>query len=426
MAKRLSLPEFHELPTFILFDAKIKKNEGFVTPVFYYEPKSVFENTQFPNNFAGLLLTFIQLTRKFNENEPCNYIRTEKHEISLLELSNDVWFAFCREYTDEHNLNILQSTLLTCRNIYNLFFEPPKRDANDDISRFSIYHLKSGFEMIVSSITWGKRAFVHLFNSYFQSPLSESIHSMFQSLISDIEISHKYIQYLLIMQSKDVIYSTFPTDVTRTLTICFSLKLSYLFPKIIEKEEKKLYWIIGPCLQGKHIEIYAPPITIDNEQYPIVALKMKKIKFILALKSNVVPTPYLLQKIPRQIHHLVFYSSRITVQHYPGKWIEPYVIVENIPRIHMISINHANLSDLTIVEAENAIFKSHLLADNYSSKNSCILYPENKEYTVYVVKKEDKETISFFRLYGTVSQGIAVANQIKETGNIKTQNLIIK
>ena len=380
-----SLTEVPDFPSFILFDGKIQKIEGFVTPVFYYESSSNSDVPLFINNFAGLLLTYIQLSKKFSESEPCSYIRTEKHEIAMLELSNDVWFAFCRKHNKEHNRHILQSTLLTCREVYNLFFDPPKRDSNENITKLSILQLKCGFQMIVSSINWGKRAFVHLFDSFFQFHLPDIIQVKFSPLISDVISQQSIIAHTLIMHSKDVLYNNFPIDVARTLAICFSLKLSYLFPKMLEKEEKKLYWIIGPSQQRGNIEIYAPPININNKQYPIVALKMKKFKFILAIKPDVVPTPSILMSIPHLIRHLVKFFSKITVENRPGKWSEPYVVVENIPRIHMISIKHANLSDLTILDAEAAIFKSHLFADNYGNyfQNVVVVYPETKEYIVY-------------------------------------------
>ena len=132
---------------------------------------TVKSNPFFIVNQVGLFLTFLKFSTRFSQDAPCDYIRTDKHEIVILELENQVWMSIQREtpLTELSNRNSLHSMLRSCKNIYQLFFNPPKRDPETNlITPLSINHLKSAFNMIINSMAWADLGFIHLFESFFQ------------------------------------------------------------------------------------------------------------------------------------------------------------------------------------------------------------------------------------------------------------------
>lgn len=391
---------------------------------------SVKSNPFFIVNQVGLLLTFLKFSTRFSQDAPCDYIRTDKHEIVILELENQVWMSIQREtpLTELSNRNSLHSMLRSCKNIYQLFFNPPKRDPETNlVTPLSINHLKSAFDMIIHSMAWADLGFIHLFESFFQltpdKAFSFALNPIINEFSSTLPISH-----MAIMYSRYFIFHTFPTDVARTLSICLRVKLPYLFPRILAKDEERLYWIIGLSVTERNtLSIYPPPLFINGKQYPLIALRKKKLRFLFTLKDNVAPTPELLSSITPHLKPLVKLCDRLKLETKGNRNASPYIVLRNHPLEKNLSLTHEKLSDATIVFAEKTISQAHLFATSYAKK-SIICYPGNPAYLgyyVYFKKRQSEESVVMCQSETKeVTTALHVSHELLNSRNVKTQCLL--
>jgi hypothetical protein len=119
------------------------------------------------------------------------------------------------------------------------------------------------------------------------------------------------IAHLAVLHFRYFVYSSFPQDVSRTLSMAIRMKFAYLFPSPLAKQDEHMYWIIGlsRCSQGR-VQLYLQPICSDGSRSPFVALRMPKWRIFIALKHNTSVTLELLQQLPGQLGGLIHFFKR--------------------------------------------------------------------------------------------------------------------
>jgi hypothetical protein len=289
-----------KLQSFIVFDGVIPPGEG-SQPMVYFARCPEGADGHFAVNLAGVFITFCKFCTHFTKASPCDYVATRTHEFALLELCDDIWMVVQREVSASPNRNLLLSMLHSCKSIYELFFQLPQRIAGTgQLTRRSIALLSTAFEMIVNSVTWTDLAFIQLFDSFLQlrpnADFSSSLERIVCAITSNTAVP---IAHVAVLHSRYFLHSTFPLEVSRAISIAMSIKFPYLFPHVLAKQEARMYWIIG-LSRGANgaMTLHAPPIKLRGELYPLVALRMLKLRIVIALRPNCLITPEVLELIP--------------------------------------------------------------------------------------------------------------------------------
>lgn len=415
------------LEYFVVFDGNVSEKEGAELVIFYSIylndffnnsnkndnssniANSIYKRPYFLVNHVGLLLTFIKFSRHFTYNVPCNYVRTDNHETALLELGDQIWISAQRQSSasDPSNRELLHSILCLCKNIYTLFFGLPKRDPKTNlVTPRSVKTLQTGFDMIVKSIACTDLGFIHLFDSFFRLNISNEFSQRLAHHIHDLK-SKLQIEHIAIMYSRYFVYSTFPADISRTLSICLRMKLHYLFPRVLAKDDELLYWIIGLSKTERNtLSLYTPPLYIDGKEYPLLALREKKLRFIIALKDNVCPTLTLLDRIPPHLAPLQQIFRKFVLETKNGKKNGPYIVLKNQFLTKSLFLTHEKITDSFIPIAERMIIQAHLFASTYSPYvtivfpgiNCYIFYQKGREGEAVVISiNESKEVTQFLK-----------------------------
>ena len=369
-----------DLQSFIVFDGIVPKQEP-ADPVVLFE-HAPGASEHFTVNQAGLMLAFLKLSKSFTRECPCDYIAASSREYSVLELSNNVWMAVARRTRLSQNRNLLNSILKSCKDIYFLFFQSPQRGPDGQLDKKSRDMIKHAFSMIVHAITWTDLAFVHLFDSFFQLRLPNAFLRDLCPTIEHVMRGDSPVSHIAILHSRFFLFDTFPTDVAKTLSICLRIKFPYLFPRVIAKEEEQMYWIIGMSTSCGLVHLYTPPVWIGGRPHPLVALRKKKLRIIMALKPECDPSPELLSRLPRLLKGLIERMKRVAVETVSGKAKGPYVVIRNHRKEKRLCLAHEKLSDATIPVAENAIFTGQLFATGLG-KVATVAFPGPLDFFVY-------------------------------------------
>ncbi|KAK8890963.1 hypothetical protein M9Y10_028164 [Tritrichomonas musculus] len=434
------------LEYFIIFDGNVSEKEG-AEPVIFYSinlneffnrngksdnstnnANSIYNRPFFLVNYVGLLLTFIKFSRHFTQDIPCNYVRTDNHETSLLELDDQIWMSAQRQssLSDPSNREILHSILCLCRNIYKLFFNPPKRDPTTNlVTPRSIKRMQMGFDMIVKSIACADLSFVHLFDSFFQLKLENKflylINQSVQQLKAKFPIAH-----IAILYSRYFIFSTFPVDIARTLSICLRMKLPYLFPRVLAKDDELLYWIIGLSKTERNtLALYSPPLFIYGKEYPLLALREKKLRFIITLQNTVCPSLTLLDRIPASLTPLRQLFRRVKLETKNGRKNGPYIVLENQSIQKFLFLTHEKLSDPFIPIAEKKIIQAHLFASNFSPLVT-IVFPGAGYYIYFRRRGNDESLVICLNESKEVTQALKNSSELLIPENVKRPQIISK
>ena len=286
---------FMSLHSFIVFDEVVPQVEGAKPLVLYADVNSecILENV------VGIYITFIQLSRQFKCSKPCEYIETDVSETCMRELSNGVWMALSTSNTSRL-LN--QSLLELFSSIFTMFWDLPER-SNKKLTEESVRDIKQAFSMITHFTNYKNIPFTHVFSGYFKYQLSQSMNKSVKKLVAALP---PLVAHCMLMFSRNVIYSTLTDETNRTLAVCLRYKFPFLFPHVVTKQDK-LYWIIGLSRLSKgKINVYAPPIIINGQSHPMVALQYGKLKFILILNPDLEITIDSLLSIPRSLIPLIF------------------------------------------------------------------------------------------------------------------------
>ncbi|KAH0790793.1 hypothetical protein GPJ56_005214 [Histomonas meleagridis] len=281
------------------------------------------------------------------------------------------------------NVNILSSSLRLCRDIYNLFFPPIQRDSSGYLDTNSRSSIQAAFSLIIHSVKWCDLDFCTLFHSFYQLHIDNRITRNFYPIIQTVVNSRTPIKYIILMYSRYVIFYTFPTNVAETLSYCLRTKFQYLYPRVLTKEDEKLYWTIGVYMSTlNNISSYSPPIFINGEPHPLVALRFKKFRFLMCLEPNCVPSFEILRTIPHLIRPLKKYVERMKIETKNGrKEFGTYIVIRNTTPEKFIDVSHERLADQLIPIVEELICQGQLFADYFSNKAE-VCFPATAELKV--------------------------------------------
>ena len=413
--------------SFLVFDGFTSKDEGF-EPTILYEMQSNPVPSYFSVNQVGIFITLIKFSQFFSKNIPLEYTLTDKNETSLMELHDNVWMSISQNPSNSSNFHLLREILLSCKKIYNLFFSLPQRGKDGLITRNSKKTLNSVFEMILSALIKTNLTFIHLFDSFFQiDPKPDIIKKLFPLIDSLIKYQSP-ISNIAIMHSRHFIYSNFPIDITKTLAICLNINLPYLFPQVLAKDEEHLYWIIGLSRsESGLINVYAPPILVNNEYYPFIALRFKKIRILISLKPNIVPTPEVLNTIPRYLKPLKIYLNNLKIESNYGKFDGSYILLKHNKEKRMLFLSNQKISDTTIPLAESNIIMCYTFSKNFG-KFAEIAFTGNSNYFIlYLPNINNEEIILFCKTeIKEISNSINIIKELLINNNINSLKILLE
>ncbi|KAH0795941.1 vacuolar fusion CCZ1 -like protein [Histomonas meleagridis] len=374
------------ISTFLVFDAIVPKFEGAEPRVLYcysVEPMQPHQDV----NQAGLFIAFLKFCTRFRCASPCDYIETGNYQNGLLELRDNVWMAIRRKKNDNSaNHTFIKFLLQNCREMFNLFFPQLTRDPEtNEIDEKSTNLIKSAFASIVKSTINTDLTIAHLYNSTFnltipfemEDNLSQHIYNLLHQRLSPI-------MGIAIMYSYYFIYSSFPPDISRTISLALRVKLPYLFPQALAKEDKKLYWTIGMCYQPDgQLCVFAPPLYINGHQFPLIALRFGKIRFIIALKENVLVSPESLNYIPHYIKPLKHFFESFNVRTIAGKYKGPYLLVNSNKQDQCLKFAYHKLAEHDIPLTQDLLLTCNSFASDFSTYSSIALCGKSNFFVWY-------------------------------------------
>ncbi|EAY08333.1 hypothetical protein TVAG_352550 [Trichomonas vaginalis G3] len=229
------------------------------------------------------------------------------------------------------------------------------------------------------------------------------------------------------MHSRNFIYSTFPQDIANTLAVSLQMKFPYLFPRVLIKDEEHLYWIIGLSRSEKGpINLYAPPLLIEDEQYPLVALRFKKFKILMTIKPLIVPTPDVFNQIPPRLKFLKQFFTRLKIETTKVSIDNPFIIISSNAEKQQLNLFNKKISDASIPIAEQDIIRGHYIA-HLLSNISRIGFIGNLGYFLYYEKDKEKEHITYVKCdHENVSSAIDYVKWMADDSNMPHTSVSLK
>ena len=412
---------------FLVFDGAPSKEEGGPATIFYSKTSSE-EAKHFSENQAGIFLTLIKFAKFFTGNVPADYALTQKHEIALMSLHDNIWLSVTKANKGHPNRELLIAILSSCKRLFQLFFRMPERDNSGQVTRKSARMMKSSFEQIVLAVSQTNLTFIHLFDSYFQLSPPREIKGEIESIVETIKEMDTPIHNIAIMHSRSFLFSNFPSSVTQTLAFSLQMKFPYLFPRVLMKDDEHLYWIIGLSRSEKGpINVYAPPILFNGETYPLIALKYKKYKIIISLKQNTVPTPEILNTIPGIIKPLRSMFNRVQIESTKSNIQEPFIIIENKQKKKSLYLINQKISDASIPIAEEDIIRGYHFAHMIGKSNTTVGFTGATGYFMYYNNTVDLDRVVLTKT-GTldITESLEKAKLLQDPQNVQTIKIIPK
>jgi hypothetical protein len=87
------------------------------------------------------------------------------------------------------------------------------------------------------------------------------------------------------------------------------MKLSYLFSNGLQQQDDRMNYIMWLSRrEDGATTLYAPPICIDNQFYPLVALRMQKLRVVIALGHDALLITDVIEGIQRLLGPLCRHS----------------------------------------------------------------------------------------------------------------------
>lgn len=407
-----------------MFDSYLPKAENAEPQILF--SFSNFEQTQpfLDVNQAGLFITFIKFCSRFRCSETCNYIETNKYCIGIMELESDVFFSLKRkrEEQDNSSTNVnLKLILDSCKQMFKLFFPPIKRKpSTNQVESQSLKIIKEGFELIVKSISNIDMTIERFYESAFKLNLSYQMETHLSQISYQLIHNHSSpIMNIAILYSHYYIYSSFPPEISRTISLALRVKFSYLFPKVLVKEENKLYWIIGMRYSERgELSVYSPPLFIQDHVFPFVALRCGKFRFIITLKEDIAPTNEALSSLPYFIKPLKNFLSNLDVRTIVGKVDASYFRIKCDKQ--NLSLNFANhkVPEIDIPLAQSLLLNCISYGTDYA-KYSNICFPALSNFFVCYKNNENEEIVTMIKTdIDKVSEQIESCNLLNKLENI--------
>jgi hypothetical protein len=404
------------LQSFIVFDGFCEHGEG-SSPTVYFSRCPPNAGQHFAVLQAGILLTLRDFCTHFSPQSTFDYMATDTHETAVLELSSNIFMAVQRRVSSSPNRNLLLSILRSFRSIYELFFCEYRRDpVTNHLTPLAHRVIRSAFERIVDCTKWTDLAFVQLFDAFLQIP-PDPLLDAFKREAQDLQGNPRnQITHLAVLHSRYFVYSSFPQDVSRTLSIAIRMKFAYLFPSPLAKQDERMYWIIGlsrPSRLG--VQVYAPPIHLDGVKHPLVALRMRKWRIFIGLNNGACVTPELLQKLPAQLGaltRLFALAPSPAVVGETGAKAKSYIVLQNERPEKRLMLRHEKLADPVIPIAENTIFLAQWFATTIGP-SSAVAFRAPYGFSVYFKEEPDRETVVMVKTESTeVSAAICDCTQL--------------
>lgn len=402
---------------FLVFDGRPQKTELSAPPLFFVRTESE-ESKHFAENQAGIFLTLIKFAKFFTNKIPVDYALTNHHEIAIVELCDNIWISISKKNLGTPNRHLLYAIANCCIRLYNLFFPKPVRDDTGNVSRRSAKLLNSSFAQIIQAISYTNLTFIHLFDSFFQADPPPNIKLEFNQIASQILSADSPIVHLAVMHSRNFIYSTFPTDIANTIAVSLQTKFPYLFPRVLIKDEEHLYWIIGLSRSDKGpMNVYAPPLLIDNEQYPLVALRYKKFKILMTIKPQIVPTPEVFLQIPPRLKNLKQLLNKLRIETTKCLIDYPFIVISSNTEQRQLSLFNKRISDASIPIAEQDIIRGHFfshLIGNFST----VGFLGRLGYFMHYIRDNQREKMTYVKCSASeLSKQISFAKEIADEVN---------
>ena len=406
--------------TFLVFDAFSMKPDGSDPVVFYSYPQSG-QSQHFAVNQAGLLITFVKFCKRFRPTRDCDYILTRSRETALLELSDEIWISVSRDVVDAPGRYYLISILQTYRRIYELFFEKPVRDKVTKVVLPRMRRrLADAFDMIIRGVNNApsrERIVDYLYNSFYHFELDP----MFLCKLS-IKVNELFrkcpLEHLAIVYSNHHLFSTFPSDVFKTLLLAIRMKLGYLFPAPRSGQTRGWRWMIGLSYEGDVLNVYAPPIRINGKPYPLIMLKQDKIKIIVALKGEVPLLPVDMFNLVEELDVVMkfFGIDRFKETTVKGTAKGRYLCLKNEPKKSTLSISKYKVSDQLVDDLAMAVMRANYYMRNYVHVSTLAFPLKQEMYLLYATSDAD-ETISIVKPKSMkLTQAVATSAQLEQPG----------
>lgn len=419
----LGAPDADDDFSLLVFDSLLPKGDDAEPRILF--SYSTMESSPFLDvNQAGIFITLIKFCMRFRCSAPCNYVETDGYCTGIAELDADIFFSLKRRKgasDDSATGANLKLIVDSCRQMFRLFFPPLHRDAaSNALDAKSVRIVQEGFGLIAKSIFKIDMTIERFYESAFKLDLSYQLDSSISSICYQLISNHNSpIMNIAVLYSHYYIYSSFPPDVSRTISLALRVKFSYLFPKVLVKEENKLYWIIGMWYSERgELNVYSPPLYIGEHVFPFVALRCGKFRFIITLKENVSPTNDVLLSLPYFIKPLKSFLSNLDVKTIVGKFDASYFRIQCDKR--NLGLNFANHK---VPEVDIPLVQSLLLTcKSYGTdfaKYSNICFPAPSDFFISYKNNEKEEIVAMIKTYiDKVSDQIESCNLLNKIENI--------
>ena len=399
----------------LVFNSIPPSAEGF-DPIIYWNYSNDNEDKNYRLNQVGLIITFIRFALKFNQNEPCEYIFTSRHETAMLQLHGNIWFSITVNSNSSRHKFILVSILKYFKSMFSTFWvDVSSLPESPESEQIILKYVPEAFQTLINSINWSRLEFTFLFNSYTTRFFSTGMDELAKICNTIISEHSNLIDNIAILSGKRcVCHSTFDPHTTRS--IAFGLKKS--FKKLFLHRPcvtRKYTWLIGPYINDVNLlSIYQPTINYDHKTHYLAALKLNHYRIVISQPFDLAVEENLFDQLIDIIQPIQQFlnSHKLSVQ----ALIPPVpfnIILDNPAEQHMkmFSKDLVNTSWTTIDEN---VTLSHTILCSYSNLLK-IAFPGPLGFSVMGKIDNGKELI-----VQCLTNETKVSNIIKFCEHIKT------
>jgi len=376
------------LYAFIVFDSVPPNGEGADPVIYWFYPSDGFSSDQ-KLNLTGLIITFLSFSQKWGANSPCDYILTNLHEITVLELKNSLTLALITHKAVSSKRSLLRSLLEYCKSMYFSFFYSDVV-INQTCSREEISKsITTIFPYIINSIDWFQTNFTLLFNSYPSQGLEGGNEELAHLCNSLIQSDPQYFDNIIILHRKNrVVYSSFNKDVTRALSYGMRKKFSYIYLHQPVVKSDSLHWLVGLYYNANNLKsLYQPLVYIDGKPHGIIAFKFKKFKIVLTVSNQLGFCEEKYDSMPLKIREIVKFLNTSNPKR-PNFCPFPYVLSSNYTNMQ----TYISLSDHINPQSRSIIHTSFIKAHEHSmyyDETTTIGFPYINDFAVVCVNDKD-------------------------------------
>jgi len=405
------------LHSFIVFDIIPPSAEG-SDPIIYWYKSPIERSEYFKLNLTGLIITFANFCAKWGTKDPCDYISTENHEISILELSGSIWMAATINSDSSENRSLLISILQYCRLMFSHFFSPipplgTKNISKDQLKQI-IENIPVAFEYIVNSIDWMLPDFTLLFDSYIYQPIQKKIRDL-ESVCEGILSARPELfdKILILSRKKKVVYSTFPVDVTRALALGMRKKFQYMYLHKPVSNGNPFSWLVGLYVDTNGIDsVYQQPIYYDNEAHLFVAFKVHKFKIVLTLKNSLFLNGEIFTLMPGRLKGLVSFLKDCFVRPPPFNPM-PYTKISYKKPVHILQTHSDQIDAQSRFIIHKSIIRAHNTCLSFSSESSLAFPTVNSFWVLSQIEDTEENIVAIQKDLDHISQAIDMCNNVK-------------